>query len=81
MFALDSIEQGGALLITAGASEAGLDGLYRTALAGVLPSQPTGQIVERAYRPAPSALGRRHPVVRGLKCASWRALVTVSEYV
>lgn len=60
------IEQGGALLITAGESEAGLDGLYRTALASVLPSQPTGQIIERAYRPAPSALGRRHPVVRGL---------------
>ncbi len=60
------IEQGGALLITAGVSEAALDGLYRTALASVLPSQPTGQIAEGPYRPAPTALGRRHPVVRGL---------------
>jgi len=60
------VEEGGALLITAGEAEAGLDGLYRTALAGILPSQPTGQIISRPYRPAPTALGLRHPVVRGL---------------
>lgn len=60
------VEQGGALLITAGESEAGLDGLYRTALAGILPSQPTEQVIDRAYRPAPTTLGLRHPVVRGL---------------
>ncbi|ANP45589.1 hypothetical protein [Candidatus Viadribacter manganicus] len=60
------IEEGGALLITAGDQEAGPDGLYRTALAGILPSQPTGQIISRPYRPTPTTLGRRHPVVRGL---------------
>ncbi len=60
------IEQGGALLITAGEAEAGLDGLYRTSLAGILPSQPTGSVINTQYRPAPTALGRRHPVVRGL---------------
>jgi hypothetical protein len=60
------IEQGGALLITAGDQEAGLDGLYRTALAGILPSQPTGQIISRPYRPTPTTLGQRHPVVRGI---------------
>ncbi|MGH6950911.1 MAG: hypothetical protein ACREH4_08565, partial [Vitreimonas sp.] len=60
------VEQGGALLITAGEAEAGLDGLYRTALAGILPSQPTGEVMSQVYRPMPSALGRRHPVVRGL---------------
>lgn len=60
------VEEGGALLITAGESESGLDGLYRTALAGILPSQPTGDVITRAYRPAPTATGRRHPVVRGL---------------
>jgi hypothetical protein len=60
------IEQGGALLVTAGEAEAGLDGLNRTALAGILPSQPTGQVISRPYRPAPTALGLRHPVVRGL---------------
>ena len=60
------VEQGGALLITAGEGEAGLDGLYRTALAGILPSQPTGEVISAPYQPAPTALGRRHPVVRGL---------------
>jgi hypothetical protein len=60
------VEQGGALLITAGEMEAGLDGVYRTALAGILPSQPTGTITSRPYRPAPTEVGRRHPVVRGL---------------
>lgn len=60
------IEQGGALLIMAGASEAGPDGLYRTALAGILPSQPTGAVSTRAYRPAPTELGARHPVLRSL---------------
>jgi hypothetical protein len=60
------IEQGGALLITAGEAEAGLDGLYRTALAAILPSQPTGNLISRPYRPTPTSLGQRHPVVRGL---------------
>jgi hypothetical protein len=60
------IEQGGALLITAGEAEAGLDGLYRTALAAILPSQPTGNLITRPYRPTPTSLGQRHPVVRGL---------------
>jgi len=60
------VEQGGALLITAGEGEAGIDGMHRTALAGILPSQPTGNVIRRAYRPAPTSLGQRHPVVRGL---------------
>lgn len=60
------VEEGGALLITAGESEAGLDGLYRTALAGILPSQPTGNLINRSYRATPTATGQRHPVVRGL---------------
>ncbi|HVY85380.1 MAG TPA: hypothetical protein VG943_09620 [Caulobacterales bacterium] len=60
------VEEGGALLISAGDAEAGPEGVYRTALAGILPSQPTGQVIEHAYRPAPTALGLRHPVVRGL---------------
>ncbi len=60
------VEEGGALLVTAGEAEAGVDGIYRTALAGILPSQPTGEVISRPYRPAPTALGRRHPVVRGL---------------
>ena len=60
------IEEGGALLITAGESEAGDNGVYRTTLASLLPSQPLGDVITRPYRPQPTALGMRHPVVRGL---------------
>ncbi|HYD87873.1 MAG TPA: hypothetical protein VEA80_10385 [Vitreimonas sp.] len=60
------VEQGGALLITASEAEAGVEGIHRTALAGILPAQPTGNVSTTPYRPAPTALGRRHPVVRGL---------------
>ena len=60
------VEEGGALLISAGDAEAGPLGVFRTPLAGVLPSQPTGSVIERAYRPQPTQLGMRHPVVRGL---------------
>jgi hypothetical protein len=62
----ERVEAGGALLITAGESEAGPDGVYRTTLAGILPSQPLGDVIARPYRPRPTALGLRHPVVRGL---------------
>ena len=60
------VQAGGALLIMAGEAEAGAEGVYRTPLAGILPSQPTGNVYTRAFRPRPSALGQRHPVVRGL---------------
>ena len=62
----ERVEQGGALLVTAGESEAGPDGVYRTTLASILPSQPIGDVITRPYRPTPTALGLRHPVVRGL---------------
>ncbi len=60
------VEQGGALLIAAGPWDATEDSIFRTPLAAILPSQPTGRVVEERYRPAPTALGLRHPVVRGL---------------
>jgi hypothetical protein len=60
------VQQGGALLVTAGDTEAGPDGIYRTAVAAIMPSQPTGQIIDRFYRPTPTPLGLRHPVIRGL---------------
>jgi len=75
----ERVERGGALLIAAGEAEAGLDGVHRTALAGILPSQPTGEIIAAPYRPAPTALGQRHPVVRGLptpeRWGRWTRLV------
>ncbi|MDX2235674.1 MAG: hypothetical protein NW200_14340 [Hyphomonadaceae bacterium] len=66
------VESGGALLVVAGPSDAGYDSVFQTPLAAILPSQPTGQIVSQMFRPAETALGRRHPVTRGLPDpASW----------
>ena len=56
------VEQGGALLIATGPGFAGENSLYRTALAGILPARPTGEIAEYAFRPQLTEKGRRHPV-------------------
>jgi hypothetical protein len=60
------VEAGGALLVVAGPSDAGYDSVFQTPLAAILPSQPSGQVIEQPFRPAETALGRRHPVTRGL---------------
>jgi hypothetical protein len=60
------VEQGGALLIAAGPAEATRQGATDTALAGILPSQPTGRMITQAYRPTPTTVGQRHPILRGL---------------
>jgi hypothetical protein len=60
------VENGGALLVAAGPMDAGFDSLHRTPLAAILPSQPKGLVVDGAYRAQPTALGARHPVIRGL---------------
>jgi hypothetical protein len=60
------VEDGGALLISAGPAEAERQGASDTALAGILPSQPTGRMISQAYRPTPTAIGARHPILRGL---------------
>jgi hypothetical protein len=61
------VEDGGALLVVAGAEDAGPDSLHRTPLAAILPSSPTGEVLEGApFRPAPTSLGLKHPVTRGL---------------
>ncbi len=64
------VEEGGALLEAAGPEFASLLSLYRTPLARVLPGRPTGNLLERGFRPALTDLGRRHPVTRGLAGAA-----------
>ncbi|MEQ8964739.1 MAG: hypothetical protein RID91_02845 [Azospirillaceae bacterium] len=58
----DYVQQGGALLEASGPSFAGLVSLYRTPLGEILPGEPTGDVIERGYRPDLTDLGRRHPV-------------------
>ncbi len=45
------VQDGGALLISAGSEFAGPESIYRTPLATVLPAQPTGEIVAKGFKP------------------------------
>ncbi|WP_299825628.1 hypothetical protein [uncultured Roseobacter sp.] len=60
------IQQGGAVLVAAGADFAGADSIYRSPLGAVLPAQPTARVLEEPYRPIVTDLGKRHPVTTGL---------------
>ncbi|MFZ4120126.1 MAG: hypothetical protein ACOYKM_00555 [Caulobacterales bacterium] len=60
------VEAGGALLVTAGEADATWESLFQTPLAAILPAQPTGQVVTTPYRPTPTEIGARHPIIRGL---------------
>jgi hypothetical protein len=60
------VKDGGTVLVAAGPEFAGVDSLYRTPLAEILPVAPTAQVVEGGFRPALTDLGRRHPVTEGL---------------
>lgn len=60
------VEKGGAVLVATGPAFAGLESIYRSALADVLPAEPTSDVFETAFRPDVTALGDRHPVTRGL---------------
>ncbi len=60
------VREGGALLIAAGPEYAGAASLARTRLAGILPGDPDGRVVERPYKATPTQTGKRHPVTRDL---------------
>jgi len=76
------VERGGALLIATGPGFAGDSSLYRSALAGVLPARPTGEVVEYAFRPQLTDKGRRHPVTSsfvGAEAENWGQWFRVIE--
>lgn len=60
------VEEGGALLEASGSSFSGPDSVYSTALSDVLPGYPTGPIIEKAFVPTLTAVGKRHPVTQNL---------------
>ncbi len=64
------VREGGAVLIAAGPDYASPTSLWRTPLEPILPAEPSGEVTEAAYRAELSALGRRHPVTRGLEGAN-----------
>jgi hypothetical protein len=61
------VEKGGALLIAAGPEYAGDQSIARTPLMSALPAMPTGDVIEKAFYPRLTDLGKRHPVTRGLE--------------
>jgi hypothetical protein len=64
------VEDGGALLISAGPEFAGNLSIYHTPLAGVLPARPTGEIIARPFKPTLTEVGLVHPATRTLAGAN-----------
>jgi hypothetical protein len=61
------VRKGGALLVAAGPDYASPNSIWRTPLDVILPAEPSGEITEKPFTPELTALGRRHPVTRGLQ--------------
>ncbi len=60
------VREGGAVLIAAGPDYASPTSLWRTPLDAILPAEPSGRTIEQPFHAQLTALGRRHPVTRGL---------------
>ena len=60
------VRDGGALLIADGDAFAGVESLYRSPLADVIPARPTARVFEEGFRPRITDIGQRHPVTAGL---------------
>jgi hypothetical protein len=60
------VENGGAVLVSAGDDYASPLSLYRTPLGQVLPAIPSGRVVEEPFKPKLTTLGEKHPVTRDL---------------
>jgi hypothetical protein len=58
---------GGAVLIAAGPDFASADSIYRSALAEIIPAEPSARVIDQGFKPLISELGERHPVTEGLE--------------
>ena len=67
---VDYTRRGGAVLVASGADFGGVNSIYRTPLADMLPAQPTARIYEQGYLPTITDIGKRHPVTEGLEVFS-----------
>lgn len=85
---VEYVKRGGALLTAAGPEFAEAGGLYDSPLGAVLPAEPTGALVDRAFVPRVTDLGRRHPVTAALPGAQsnqpqwgeWLRQVAVTQH-
>ncbi|MBV9990813.1 MAG: hypothetical protein JOZ72_05915 [Alphaproteobacteria bacterium] len=64
------VDNGGALLVSAGPEFSEPTSIYRTPLASVLPAAPTGDIVAQGFKPVVTPQGEAHPVTRDLPGAN-----------
>jgi hypothetical protein len=60
------VRKGGALLVADGPTFAGPLSIYQSPLQDILPARPSGDVIEEAYRPLKTDIGRRHPVTSAL---------------
>ncbi len=60
------VKGGGAMLVSVGPVFATQRSLYRTPLGAVLPSAPTGDVLETGFKPKVTDIGQRHPVTANL---------------
>lgn len=56
------VDDGGALLVATGPAFAERDSIYRSPLAAVLPTRPTGETTKDPFKPELNEKGRRHPI-------------------
>jgi len=63
---VDYVLAGGALLEAVGPTFASPYSIYRTPLGSALPGEPTGEVIERGYKPMVTETGNRHPVTTDL---------------
>lgn len=64
------VQNGGALLVSAGPEFVGETSIYRTPLASVLPARPTGEVVTGGFKPEVTPEGLAHPVTSDLAGAN-----------
>lgn len=57
---------GGAILVSTGPEFSAPFSLSTTPLARILPATPLGPMIAQGFRPMPTEIGRRHPVIAGL---------------
>ena len=62
----DYVMAGGALLEAVGPTFASPYSIYRTPLGSALPGEPTGEVIERGFKPVVTETGKRHPVTADL---------------
>ncbi|MCS0501450.1 hypothetical protein [Ancylobacter mangrovi] len=60
------VEEGGALLVAAGADYTSEGSVFNTPLESILPAGPTGNLTEEPFRAKLTSAGERHPVTRAL---------------